>query len=380
MKAVLIGKASFKDPDSIPASQLYPFFSHRDVLRRELGLVFQHIHAHTFAEIESAAEGLKADVFFIRPAWQESPIDAERVMAKLRHQNPNAKIIFIDPFDQTSSRFFNVLPYVDRLLKYQRLKDVSAYTQPFTGGTFLTDRLTKELGYDLNNWHVGSEVPSGYESRIDTSWYLSLIPRFQRQLFRRPLPWEQRWHKQDIDIFCHVSYGPRNNLEWYGQHRMAAIELLKPLGSTYRLAISGEYSGERTVSTRQYFNEIKRSRIAFSPFGWGEITLRDYEAVIHGCLLVKPSVDHIDVAPNIFIPGETYVPVRWDYADLVEKCRYYLEHPDEADRIIHNAREAYKAYFNQNQFVRKIESLLQPIPVSSSIGSTLFPKAVASPP
>ncbi|WAL61305.1 hypothetical protein [Thermocoleostomius sinensis] len=284
MKAVLIGKASFKDPDIIPASQLYPFFSHRAVLRRELGLEVQHIHAHTFAEIEQVTDGLSADVFFIRPAWQESPSEAERVMAKLRRHNPTAKIIFIDPFDQTSSRFFNVLPYVDRLLKYQRLKDVSTYTKALVGGTFLTDRLTQELGYDLNHWHVGSDVPSGYESRIDTGWYLSLIPRFKRELFHRPLPWERRSRQKDIDIFCHVSYGPRNNLEWYGQHRMAAIELLKPLASTYRLAVSGEYTGERAVSTRQYFNEIKRSRIAFSPFGWGEITLRDYEAVCYDCL------------------------------------------------------------------------------------------------
>ncbi|MBI4781108.1 MAG: glycosyltransferase family 1 protein [Oscillatoriophycideae cyanobacterium NC_groundwater_1537_Pr4_S-0.65um_50_18] len=365
MKAVIIGNAKIRGQnDSIPAAQLYPFFDNRDDLRRELGFEFQHIQAHTFAEIEAACQNIKADVFFVRPDWKESAEDAKRVMKNLRQQNPNAKIFFIDPFDQTSSRFFNVLPYVDRFLKYQCLKDLSAYTEPLLGGHMLTDRLVRDLGYDLKGWHVGSEVPVGYEFRIDSGWYISLTPRFKQQLFSTPMPWKRLFHKRDIDICCHVSYGPRNNVEWYGQHRLAAIEGLQQLAPEYKLSVSGSYSGERTVSSKQYFRDIQRSRIAFSPFGWGEVTFRDFEAVCYGCLLIKPSIEHIDVAPNIFIPGVTYVPVRWDYADLAEKCRYYLENPDAANQIIDNAREAYKDYFQQKHFVKKIASLLQTIPVS----------------
>lgn len=368
MKAVIIGNAKFRgQADQISAFQLYPFFDNRRALHRDLGLEFKQIHADTFAEIEAASQGVKADVFFIRPIWREDPAEAERVMAKLRRQNPAAKIIFIDPFDQTTTRYFNVLPYVDALLKQQGLKDVNLYKQSFTGGMLLTDRLTRELGYDLQGWHVGSDVPEGYLSRIKTGWFVTLTPRFKRELFRRHMPWERSFDKRDIDVFCHVSCGPRNNLEWYGQHRMAAHEVLQRLAPDYNLSTSCEYSGERTVSTQQYFKDIKRSRIAFSPFGWGEVTLRDYEAVCYGCLLVKPSVEHIDIEPNIFIPGETYVPVRWDYADLEEKCRYYLQNVDEAKRIIDNARQAYMNYFKQNRFVEQIASVLQPIPTAEAI-------------
>ncbi|WP_416666199.1 glycosyltransferase [Egbenema bharatensis] len=360
MKAVVIGNAKFcKHADNIPPAQLYPFSDNRQQLQYQLGLKLQFIEASTLAEIEAAYQRAEADIFFVRPAWQEDAGDVERVMKELRIKHPNALVIFIDPFDQTSSRFFGVLPYVDRFLKYQCLKDVTQYKASLLGGTVLTDTLAREQGYDLKDWHVGSKVPEGYEHRIETGWFLTVTKKFKDSLFRPAMPWE-RWRKRDIDVFCHVSYGPRNNLEWYGQHRKVAIDILNQLAPDYQLSVSGDYTGERKkVSSRQYFRDIKRSRIAVSPFGWGEITWRDYEAVCYGCLLIKPSVEHIEVEPNIFSPGETYVPVRWDYSDLEEKCRYYLQHPDEANEIVRNARQAYMNYFKQNQFVRKIEQLIQ---------------------
>ncbi|TVQ22193.1 MAG: glycosyltransferase family 1 protein, partial [Leptolyngbya sp. DLM2.Bin15] len=38
-----------------------------------------------------------------------------------------------------------------------------------------------------------------------------------------------------------------------------------------------------------------------------------------------------------------------------EKCRYYLENPDEAQQIVHNARQAYMQYFENQEFVNRME-------------------------
>jgi hypothetical protein len=155
-----------------------------------------------------------------------------------------------------------------------------------------------------------------------------------------------------------MSCGSQKNLEWYGKHRMEAVEALQPLAGDYPLAVSGKFNETKAISSRQYLSEIKRSRIVVAPFGWGETTWRDYEAVCFGGLLIKPNLDHIDTKPNIYIPGETYVPVKWDYSDLEEKCRYYLEHPEAAQQIVQNARQVYKAYFKQGEFVRTIKRIL----------------------
>lgn len=361
MKAILLGSID-RSVDSIPYAQLFPFFDNRRHLREMLGLDFQHVNFRSLQSIDAVSQQVGVDVFFVRPFWQEEPADLIVAMKRLRVRQPDAQIIFIDPFDQTSSRFFGVLPYVDQFLKYQALKDISLYRQPLKGGTVLTDYLVRELGYDLKDWSVTSEIPQGYESRIKPGWFISLAKDFQAPLFRRPRFWQRQPERRDIDVFCHVSYGQRDNLEWYGRHRMLAIAKLQRLASDYTLSVSGDFAGEKTVSSRQYFKDIKRSRIAFSPFGWGEITWRDYEAVCHGCLLIKPAVDHIAVEPNIFIPGQTYVPVRWDFADLEETCRYYLAHPELAAQIAQNARQAYQNYFTEKRFVQRMGEVLRSHP------------------
>lgn len=388
MKALIAG-ATRSDIDNISAAQLYPFFDNRQRLRQELGLEFKVASVEKFAEIHQACrQHPDVDVLFIRPTWREDAQEAERVMRAIRQENPLKTIVFIDPFDQTSSRYFGVLPYVNWFLKYQRLKQVSDYHKPFIGGTQLTDYLAHRWNWDLSGWHVGSTVPRGYEHRIVTGWNISTIPRFKDNLL---MPKFLQSHKKDIAVFCRLSYGPESNLEWYGKHRMEAIAALQPLATDYPLAVSGEFDETKKISSRQYFNEIKRSRIIVAPFGWGETTWRDYEAVCFGGLLIKPNMDHIDTKPDIYIPGITYVPVQWDYSDLEEKCRYYLEHPEAANQIIQNAKEAYKAYFKQGEFVRTIKRILlgqvtptwAPEPSRlSSLASDLLavPEAPLSPP
>lgn len=152
--------------------------------------------------------------------------------------------------------------------------------------------------------------------------------------------------------------GSSQKKEWYYQYRQTALEALQPLASDYQIVTSGKTEGG-LVPYHQYLQEIKKSRIVFSPFGWGEMCWRDFEAICYDCLLVKPSMSHIETEPNIFVEGKTYVSVKWDFSDLEEKCRYFLEHPDEAARIVENARQVYTEYFQEKKFIQKIKSLME---------------------
>jgi hypothetical protein len=358
MKALVVGNANPRI-DNISAAQLYPFFDHRNLLKHELNLEFKHVQAVTVSEITQACKTAQVDILFIRPCWRENPENVTATIQQIRATHANQKIIFIDPWDQENSRFFSVLPYVDWFLKYQRLKHLDDYQRNYIGGTIITDYLAQDWGIELNGWHVGSPVPQGFEHRIITGWSVGIDKRFKKALFRFS-PWE-KIHPivKDIDVFCRVSLGSVHNREWYGKYREMAIAALIPLESDYRLAVSGEFDEYKTIPSRQYFQEIKRSRIVFSPFGWGPITWRDYEAVCYNCLLVKPSMDQIDAKPDIYIPWETYIPVRWDLKDVEEKCRYHLQHWDEAQQIIKNARHAYESYYQNREFVKTIGKIIQ---------------------
>ena len=72
----------------------------------------------------------------------------------------------------------------------------------------------------------------------------------------------------------------------------------------------------RRVSRSQFYNELEVSRAALSPFGYGEINIRDFECFSRGVLLIKPDVSHLETFPSFYQNTETYVPFRWDFSDF----------------------------------------------------------------
>lgn len=205
--------------------------------------------------------------------------------------------------------------------------------------------------------NTSSQVPEGHLDKILSGWNLGERKDFKRKLFISRLQ-PSIFSRKNIDVSCRVRIPQDLTNSYYGKQRILALEALEPLAEDYKLAANFEFNEVSKISSRQYKNELKRSRIALSPFGWGEQTWRDFEAICFGALLVKPSMEHIDTYPNIYIPGETYVPIEWDFSDLHEKCRFYLENPDETARIVNNARQLYINYFRGNGFVAKVHELL----------------------
>jgi hypothetical protein len=98
------------------------------------------------------------------------------------------------------------------------------------------------------------------------------------------------------------------------------------------------------VSQRCFNREVARSRITLSPFGWGELCLRDFEAVRSGSLLLKPDMSHLETWPDIFVSSETYAPFDWEAKDLVERARFWLADEKARARV---ARRAYESYCDQ---------------------------------
>ena len=113
------------------------------------------------------------------------------------------------------------------------------------------------------------------------------------------------------------------------------------------------------VSRDEYFQELFNSKLCFSPFGYGEVCWRDFEAMFTGSLLLKPDMSHLDCYPEMFIPDETYVPLAWDLGDFDEKVEYYLNHPEARDRMTRNAFELLKKYFQDRRFLEDVRPLLR---------------------
>jgi hypothetical protein len=117
--------------------------------------------------------------------------------------------------------------------------------------------------------------------------------------------------------------------------------------------------GGRPLRPHEYLSTMFRAKIVVSPWGWGEACHRDYEAMLLGAVLVKPSMDHVTCWPDIYRPGETYVPCSMDFSDLGEivdricsEWSQWRERREEARRLALEAGD-------RKRVARRIASILE---------------------
>jgi hypothetical protein len=225
------------------------------------------------------------------------------------------------------------------------------------GRNNLTDYVSREYGWDFSTDPIPASVPVdpryldklhlGYNIALDGK-IVDLYRRTKQRYARAPegSPWDAT--ERPNDIVCRASVD-----SWLTPLRAGIEPALAGMRGNYSII-----TPTKRVDQRTYDLELSRSKICICPFGYGEICWRDFEAVLWGCLVVKPHMDAICTKPDIFVPGETYVPVRWDLSDLAETCRFYLEHPDERQRIVRQAYEVLSKYYDQNYFLDEVAQIL----------------------
>jgi len=121
-------------------------------------------------------------------------------------------------------------------------------------------------------------------------------------------------------------------------HRQELVQRLKQYST--RTQSQSIINGPK--QNRHRFEEaMASSKIMPSPFGWGELGVRDYEAILYGAALLKPNLSHMETWPNIFIDGVTCVMFRWDFQDLEEKIEALIENNTKRYRIVLNSQQAY---------------------------------------
>ena len=94
-------------------------------------------------------------------------------------------------------------------------------------------------------------------------------------------------------------------------HRSLAIKQLKKLSKRFSV-----YASDKLLPKPDYISLLQDSKIALSPWGLGEVCIRDFESVSCGCVLVKPDMNFVDTWPNVFVPNKTYIPCKSDFSNL----------------------------------------------------------------
>ena len=120
----------------------------------------------------------------------------------------------------------------------------------------------------------------------------------------------------------------------YTEHRVGAWNVLKEYENKYSI-LTGKLLKE------EYVRELWQSKIALSPFGQGEVCYRDFELMQFGTLMIKPEMNNIDTYPNPYINDVTYISVKSDWSDLIEKVEDIIINYKNYSHIPKNFRKEF---------------------------------------
>lgn len=283
---------------------------------------------------------------FIKP----DHVDTE-LLAKLRTKY--GKIAFFHDDAGGGIPRFEVLPHVDLFYSKALFRDRSLYGRSLYGKELYSDYYHEKYGVVDDDERERAVVTDGRElGKLRLSWNIGIGNYPRRQFAQRAGVALSRAFRPDAARFLYVRdrFDPvecvSKNKGLYPVHARIGL-IRRPSISWQRKMILEAIEGNPLFLTghvpqSQFNRETAHSKIVLSPFGWGELCLRDFETVRSGALLLKPDMSHVETWPDVFVPGETYVPFDWDAADLVVKAQYYLEREDDRLNIVRRAAQAYR--------------------------------------
>lgn len=314
-------------------ANIYPFF------HEALGFADQHGTSIRALPIECLLEGgrQEADVLLVQPWFT---VDSQRlgdVLAGYRDSFPKTRIVFIDSFAHTDLRFgAHVGPHIDLYLRKALFCDRREFLTPRVGDTNLTEYYMRLYGLEGGE-PVDWGVPPELLDRLGLIQNFLMAPALM-PAFLRPEP---EFINRPIDLNLRIA---AKGTPWYQAMRSHAIDAARKL-------VGVSITTEERISRNQFLAELRHSKLCWSPFGYGELCWRDIEAFQTGAVLLKPDMSHLETMPDLYRPGETYLPVRWDFSDLEEVVQRALADPDGCRRIAINAFKACRNYILTGSFV-----------------------------
>ena len=323
--------------------QFAPIYRHAARLARQTGLLVRSLPLDV---LRSQGQGALADgaiVGLMLPYDMEASEEPALIDQVIRPgQARGQRFILFDGDDDLGVLWRGVLGAVDLCVKKHALADRNAYGRRTIGKSNLTDHVARAFGWSFADNIIPEAGGIGPEAaaKIRIGWNIALDDKIVD--LARDMP-EPPQGGRSTDILCRASVGPD---VWTYPLRNGAVEAIEALKGRFRV-----HAPTDRVSQAEYYQEMLSSRLSLSPFGFGEICWRDFESILCGCLLMKPDMGHVETSPDLFVPGETYVPVAWDYSDLGEQAAATLADEGRRRAMADEARARLLAQLSADWFM-----------------------------
>lgn len=345
----------FKNPNS--SAFLFPFLAFSKALQSSgIGVSFH-------SEISDAL--IDCDVIMIDHKSITVDWDESRSLEKVANLSEKTRVIWCDQADSSGTFLGQVLPYVEKYLKAQLLTDTDMYKQIYHGDRVYTDFYHKNYDVTDDRYYYYAPVKNEDDlAKLGISWNSGMM----NHGFYGP------WLNRFLDIM------PASLLARYAKMEGSAKKA-RPAGLSCRMGISYprptvRYQREQIrtlvqdkmpvdkLSRRAYFEEMCSCALCLSAFGYGEITLKDFEAFLTGAMLLKPDMSHMSTWPDFFIKDETYVAFDWDLNNLRQVIDHWLSHPEKSKEIAAGGQDQYLRFTSGNEapklFLEHFKKMLEP--------------------
>lgn len=343
---------------------LYPLIMHRRALA-EAG-----ISVRAFDRTDSKLA--ECDVLLVDSKHFHGPVRGQLAFVQDTLAELGSSGVALAWYDSTDSAGWlvgGVLPLVRRYFKSQLLRDRDAYLRPMYARRAYADFYHRHDGVSDDQPDDAPQVDDpALLARIRLGWNsgmadysrfgparMALYGRLPIScLLGRPRAARAANAPRRVPLSCRMGIAYARNSVAH-QRRLIRDRLAQQIRSD-KLGRGG------------YFDELKSSRAVLSPFGLGEITLKDFEVFLTGGLLVKPDMLHLETWPDVYRDGETMRAFRWDLDDLEDVLAQIEDDPLSASAIAARGQEEYlrlvsgpeAGHHFATRFADMVEDILRP--------------------
>lgn len=350
-------------PYKIKSGGLLYFYSLYPLLRKSFSFVeFKFTNSLDYCLKKDTNESLLV-VSYLTNNYKFDDIDTTSILSKLRSKYKNLSIF--DEGDRASLNFPHAFPFVDNYFHSQLHNNPDDYKHTFQRGQLYSEYYAK-MGVKDNSTFNSVPVDDEALSKLKIAWNIGAGCYPRKDLIRKiGLVFANLLSPKILPFFYShpEDYPIPDNQEKYDVQARFTVQSIPTMGYQRKLVLEKVKDDNRVLtgftSSRKFKREMKNAKIVLSPFGWGEVCFRDFEAVLNGSLLLKPDMGHLKTWPDVYHPYETYVPFRWDCEDLTEKIDEYLKNNTKRRTIIKNAFHVYMSQLKKLD--NKVEEMVEAI-------------------
>ncbi len=289
------------------------------------------------------ADILLVDSKFYKGCWTTG---REALLARFASWGERLPVAFCDTSDSSGWVLEDLLPVVSAYFKGQLLRDRALYGCPLYGRRLYADFYHRRDGVEDAAPETGTPVTDPAQlAKLRVSWNSGLAdyslhgPARMVAYGRLPCSALLRFPARAF-VSPSSPRGTQVSCRFGADYSRASVARQRQ--EIRRLLVGRLPTGK--LSRRAYFAELADSRVVVSPFGLGEITLKDFEVFLTGGLLLKPEMLHMETWPDFFVGGETMVSHAWDLADFPVVLDDCVDRYSELREIAAAGQERYRRH------------------------------------